>query len=436
MLLTYTSVVDDRGPLDKAFPRVTINTGLSGGSGSRDILVLGTENFSTANLLRQKNVSFFDAVKINAGKNLITLGVDHEFNYAYNVFIRNNYGNYTFNSVDAFLNGGRAVCYERSYSLLDKTTGDETKAAAEFRTMRLGFFANNEIRVNDQFTLNLGLRADRTRFWTIPITDPFFNSEAIPKLSQYYDLRGARSGKVNSPKWEISPRVGFTYKVNEENLVIRGGIGYFTGRIPLVWPGGTYNNTGVGVGETPSSIRATNLNVNFPNGSPLVFNPDINSQYTAESFGSTFGLPSGEINLIANNFRMPKLMRASLAFDKKLKNGWSATLEFMVSKNINEIDYASVNFLPPTLKSVGSDVRNVYNASGGPIAIPIRPTGTANPYSNVFILGNNNGPKGFAYNATITIDKAWSRGFAFNMNYTIGNSIVLNEGTSSQNSSQ
>lgn len=437
LLVTYTSVVDDRGALNKAFPRVTINTNLSGGSGSRDILILGTENFSTANLLKQNNLSIFDAVKINAGKNLITIGTDNEFNYAYNVFIRNNYGSYTFNSVSDFLNGGKAVGYERSYSLLDKTTGDNTNAAAEFRTRRLGFFFNDEIRVNDKFTLNLGIRADNTKFLTTPVTDTFFNKYAIPQISKYHDLRGAQSGTVNSPKWEISPRVGFTYKINEEDLIIRGGVGYFTGRVPLVWPGGTYNNTGVGIGETPSNIRATNLNITFPGGAPLVFNPDINTQYTAESFGASSKTPSGEINLIASNFRMPKLMRASLAFDKKLKNGWTSTLEFMVSKNINEIDYASVKNLPATLMSAGAGSREVYNATGGPIAIPMSsPAVTSNPYSNIFILGNNKGPKGFAYNATITLDKAWSKGFAFNMNYTIGNSIVLNEGTSSQNSSQ
>ncbi|HEX6180074.1 MAG TPA: hypothetical protein VFZ47_02455, partial [Chitinophagaceae bacterium] len=44
--------------------------------------------------------------------------------------------------------------------------------------------------------------------------------------------------------------------------------------------------------------------------------------------------------------------------------------------------------------------------------------------------------KGYSYNLTFTIDKGFRNGFAFNANYTYGSSVVLNEGTSSQNNSQ
>ena len=43
---------------------------------------------------------------------------------------------------------------------------------------------------------------------------------------------------------------------------IRGGVGIFTSRVPLVWPGGTYNNNGITAGfiqltgsNTPALIQ-------------------------------------------------------------------------------------------------------------------------------------------------------------------------------------
>jgi hypothetical protein len=92
--------------------------------------------------------------------------------------------------------------------------------------------------------LNYGVRADYTKFLSTPLEDTYFNFN-MPKN---WDLRGARSGVMPDPKISISPRVGFTYKMPEENMTIRGGIGMFTGRVPLVWPGGVYNNNGQSIG--------------------------------------------------------------------------------------------------------------------------------------------------------------------------------------------
>ncbi|KIC91423.1 TonB-dependent receptor [Flavihumibacter sp. ZG627] len=416
LLLTFTNVVDDRGPLGSAFPRVRINDGSNN-------LIFGTEEFSTGNKLEQKNIAIFDVFKLYKGKHTLSIGTDNELSNSYNIFIRQNYGSYVFSSLEEFLEGGNASTYNRSYSVVDNATGDASvNAAASFKNLRLGFFVNDEIKVTDNFTLNLGLRADNTIYLDDPRTDNFFNDTAIAAISQYYDLKGARSGQIADPKWSINPRVGFTYKIGEDNITIRGGLGTFTGRVPLVWPGGVYNNNGISIAGM--------------NGSNLAFRPDPFDQYTLADIGRTARLPSGEINLIAKNFRLNKVFRTSLGVDKILEGGWKLSIEGVFTKNINEIDYKQVNLLPPTLKSVGVDSRPVYALSGNfPKTIPMRPDGS-NPYTGIFLLSNNKDKKGFAYNFTFTVDKAWRKGFAFNANYTYGNSVVMNEGTSSQNSSQ
>jgi hypothetical protein len=428
MLLTLTKVTDDRNPMGQPFPRVSIFDGPA-------TVIFGTENFSAANLLEQQNVSFFDAYKFYAGKHIITIGTDNEINRSNNVFIRDYFGTYSFNNITDFYNNARARSYSHSFSLLDDNKGESTtKAAARFKTLRLAFFLNDEIKATDNFTLNLGLRADNTEFLTKPLTDNFLNDTGMAKIAQYYDLQGARSGQIARVPWSLSPRVGFTYRLDDENLVIRGGLGLFSGRIPLVWPGGVYNNNGVSLGGI--SLPSTNPTVPAP-----VFNPDPFNQPSAEDVGISLANAKGQIDMMSKTFKLPKLFRTSLAFDKRLGDGWTTSIEGIFSKNINEIMYQNVNILPPVGKSTGADVRNVYGpvptnpGSSTSNRIPMRSNGT-NPYTGIFLLSNSSGRKGWAYNFTFTIDKAFKNGFALNANYGYGNSVVLNEGTSSQNNSQ
>lgn len=421
LLVTYTNVVDDRDPIGNPFPRVSINDG----SGR---IVFGTENFSTGNLLRQKNLTFNNTFRITRGRHLLSIGTDNLYSDAYNVFIRNLYGNYTFGTLDEFLNNSRPSRYERSFPLVDegrKVDEDKTAAAASFKMLNLGFFINDEFRVSEKLTLSLGLRADKTTFLDDPRMDPFFNDTAVAAISQYYDLKGARSGQIANVPWSLNPRLGFTYRIREENITLRGGLGLFTGRMPTVWPGGVYNQNGVSIGS-----------INISGGSTPFFNADPFNQYTAESQGINIRNAKGQLDLISEEFKLPKIFRTTLGLDKRIGQGWTMTLEGIYTKNINEIDYQNVNIIPPSLKSVGPDSRNVYSFSGTPSKIPMRPGGI-NPYNdNIYLLTNSSGDKGFSYNFSAQIDKAFRNNWSLTASYTYGNSVVINEGTSSQNNSQ
>lgn len=421
LLVTYTNVTDNRNPIGQPFPRVTLRDG----AGS---IVFGTENFSTGNYLKQKNWTFNDVFKFTAGNNLISVGTDNLYSDAVNVFIRDWFGTYTYSNMNDFIVNAKPIRYQRTFSLLDEKDETSTASAAAFRYLNLAFFVNDEIKANDRLTLNFGLRADKTIFLDDPLTDQFFNDTAVAAISKYYDLHGARSGQISTVPWSISPRAGFVFRMPEENLTIRGGLGFFTGRMPLVWPGGVFNNNGVSLGG---------IDLNPPNASQNInFRPDPYNQYEASDFGISLANSKGQIDLMAKEFKLPRLFRTSLGFDKRFGKGWTATLEGMYSKNINENYYQNVNILPPIGKSVGIGPRNVYSFGGSPTRIPMRSSGT-NPYpGNVFLLYNTEGDKGFAYSVTASIDKAFQKGWALNFSYTYLGSAVTNENTSSQNNSQ
>ena len=421
LLVTFTNVIDNRDPIGTPFPRITITDGAGA-------YVVGTENFSGGNFLLQKNWTFYDAFKFSAGKHSFTVGTDNVISNANNLFIRDLYGTYTYATLNDFITNAKPTRYDRSFSLLEvKTDEKNSPSAAKFKYFNLAFFANDEIKVNSNLTLNMGIRADKTIFPDDPRGDKFFNDTAVAAISQFYDLRGARSGQMADVAWSISPRIGFVYKAPQENLTVRGGVGFFTGRMPLVWPGGVYNNTGVNLGT---------VGVNNPN---ITFRPDPFVQYGPTDFGISLANAKGQVDLISKNFRLPRIFRTSLGADKNLGKGWSLSLEGVVSVNINEIYYQNVNIIDSNLVSVGPGARKVYAASGTPTRIPMRP-GNINPYAGgeIFLLHNNpeKGNKGFAYNFTAVIDKKFRKGFAATMSYTYGNSVVTNEGTSSQNNSQ
>lgn len=420
LLVTYTNVKDDRGPQGGAFPRVSITDG----SGS---IIFGPDNSSTINLLTQKNYTLFDVYKIPLGKHGLSVGTDNELNDVYNAFIQNTFGNYAYASLADFYNNAKPSTYQVGYSLIDNKTDETTAAAAAFKTLKLGFFVNDEIKVNDKLTLNLGVRGDYFSFLTTPLTDDVTNNVSLPVFEANYDMQGARSGQKPKIPVSISPRFGFIYKMPEEKLTLRGGVGLFTGRVPLVWPGGIYNSNGISVGGFSANA---NQNANLLN--TIRFRADPYNQWRPSDFPGFSTTAKGALNLISKEFKLPKLFRISLAADKQLGKGWTATIEGLFNKNINEIYYTNFNIAPPTLTSVAPGSHTVYNATNTLVI----PGFAANPYDNGVLLRNATGSKGYSYNFSGTIDKRFASNWSVTVSYSYGASVVVHEQTSSVNYSQ
>jgi hypothetical protein len=435
LLATYSDVIDDRSIVGDPFPRVALND-------NGTTIIFGGENSSTQNLLTQKNLSIVDNLKINIKNHSLSLGVDFEKFKVFNVFIQNTYGNYTYlttgtapnivTGVQKFLaNNVGPSTYNLGFPNTDKNLNDATGAGAKFEVSKLAFYIADEIKVGNNLTLNVGIRGDKWTFFTKPYTDTYTNDSAIVQYQKYYDLKGARSGQKPVFPVAIAPRFGFTYKIPDMAVTVRGGIGLFTGRMPLVWPGGTYNNNGYYVGGyTANTAALSTIRFRWNPADPVA------SVWTPAQVGQ--GFTKGPLNLVSKKLRMPKIMRTSLGFDKNLGSGWGATFEVLVTKNVNEIAYTNINILPPIGVSVGPGSRTVYGVNGTATAlVPIANNGTGtNPYDNAILLANSNSNKGFAYNFNVGLEKRSRKGVNFGINYSFGNSQVNNEGTSSVNLSQ
>ena len=416
LLITYTNVTDDRGPSGQAFPFVRIHDGAGA-------FIFGTDNSSTINLLTQKNWTVFDKYNFTAGIHALNAGIDIEYNQLFNAFIQNTFGNYTYSSLNDFLGNAAPSNYQLGFPLIDDNNSDHTTAAAKFNFLKASLFINDEIRNMRNVTLNFGLRLDQYSFLNKPLRDEYTNNIAIPKFSEYWDLHGAQSGLQTKLPLSLSPRIAVTYKIPGKNIIIQGGIGVFTGRIPLAWPGGVYNNNGIFIGGYQANASQVNK---------IRFRADPYHQWKPAETGAVIN--KEPLNLTSANFGMPSLFRVSLSIGKRLHKNWSAFLEGNFSKNIQEIYYSNINLLPATQFAAGPDKRPVYSAVNNG-KIPLNPDGS-NPFDYAILLSNNKGKTGYSYNAAATISKRVPAKFSFEATYNFAHSVVLNDGTSSVNVSQ
>ncbi len=451
LTVTGTFVRDDRDQFGQDFPQVDIDD-------NEGQITLGGERFSSANLLNQDAVTVTNDFQLFKGKHNFLFGVNFEYFNAGNLFIRENFGRYQFGdqryaviagadtsftqvtglqrvledgqtflesqsgdlfvvnrdgsydalTAEAFNNADQ---FDRSFSLVDGVSGDESNAIAAFKQINLGFYVQDNIQVTNDLSLTAGLRLDVPIWPTDVPNNPGFNDTTIAKIEAAgYDLRGARTGKFVKTSLLFSPRVGLTWDVTGEKVTqLRGGVGIFTSRIPLVWPGGAYNNYGLNVG----GVRQFNVPfVGDPNNQP--FQPDLADVE-----------PSGQIDLFADDFKAPQVLKFDLAVDQVLPGGFVGTLEGVFSKNFNSPRYESLNLPPSTETLLGTpDTRPIFDGFPG-----IEPT-----YTGVYLASNTN--KGYAYNLVASVSKQFAEGLEANVGYTYGDSYSLFDGTSSQNSSQ
>src|SRR5678809_1679957 len=110
------------------------------------------------------------------------------------------------------------------------------------------------------------------------------------------------------------------------------------------------------------------------------------SQPDLKSLGINPEKAKGFMSLISPKFKYPTVFRTSLSAEKKLHRDWNIGTEILFTKNIHEGKYTNINLLPPARKTSLPGSRNVFSLNTNPEFIPM-PGG--NPYTNIYLLGNN-----------------------------------------------
>ena len=380
--ITYQRERNVRGdqPGFSAFPEVRVD--LPDGN----YVYLGTEYSSQANKLNQDIVEITDDLTIIKENHTFSFGMHNEFYKFYNVFIQNYYGGYRFSSAANF-QAGLAQSFSHNFS----NTSDPLQPA-QLPVRQFGFYGGDQWRVRGNFLITYGVRVDIPRFPDKPRSNPLTIQEF-----------GYGTDVVPAPAmW--SPRAGFNWNLSGEKgkrSQVRGGIGMFTGRTPYVWLSNQYSNTG---------LDFTSLLVNYSSGNKVPFVADPNNQPTTVTGGTT---GRQTINLIDPDYKLPTILRSNVAYDHDLRIlGLIGTAEFVSTKNLKDILYQNLNYIP---SGALPDGRGTFKKLDSNL-------------NDVLLLTNTT--KGRSWSLSYKVERPF-RALYVSASYLYGRAFGVNDGTSS-----
>jgi hypothetical protein len=379
---------------------------------------LGPDQFRGANNIDADIWELSNNFNIFAGDHVITLGTQNTYQSFSNLFIRNFYGFYRFESVEDF-RAGRASQFERNYSLID----GESRPLADFSNLLVGAYAQDEWSVSDQLNLTLGLRVDVPFYPDSPAQASSGRLVGSEQTQSFEAIFGFDNSDTPGGNAIVSPRLGFNYAVDpERSTQIRGGAGVFAGRFPGVWISNSFSNDGSLLGSVfvrPTSSRP----VAVDGGEPSTFVPfvaDPDGQYTAGSFGLSEG--SAEINLTDPDFRNPTNFRTNFAVDQALGAGFVGTAEVIYTNVIDGMQWQELNRTPFERNPNTVDGRGQSRDR------------VSNDYQSVILLTNTD--EGYSLNTTVQLQKKIGQGILpdgfFSLAYTNSEVQDINSVTSSQ----
>ena len=423
-LATFSKLDDVRGTNSEEFPFIDIQDGTGTNT---QYMSLGYELFTWNNAVHNTHISVKDDLVYYAGNHKVTMGLNYEYQMADNAYMRNGTGYYRYASVDDFIKGGtpEVVCLTYGYD-------GETNPAARVQFHKVGLYAQDEWNVNEAFKLTYGLRLDGLFF----DNGDLMTNNAIKAIDYFTadgKIRNIDTGKWPTSNVSVSPRIGFNWDVTEDrSLTLRGGTGFFSGRLPLVFFTNMPTNSGMvqyqaqlgpstKYNDLPAAVREKYKNMDevmgaFAGGLVVDENGRANTQALLNKlhemgFPKTISADDGtvpsSISAVDPKFKMPQVWKTSLAVDYKFPTSFpfSITAEGIFNKTINGVTISDWSMMPVNgfARLNGADNRPMYPETFR--------TGT-----KAFVLENTN--KGYGYSANVTVNMAPVEGLSLMAAYT------------------
>jgi hypothetical protein len=417
----YSTVHDYRDPLsDPAFPQVQI-VGRTPGT----TIFLGTDREASIFNMKQNTIELTDNANFNLGKHNLTVGTHNEF-YSINYgFVNAWNGRVDYPSIEDFLsdNPNRV---RGSYNYANNSRDYIlSHPGASFNVNLYSLYIQDEIQVNPRFTITLGLRADMA---DVPqkqilsektrdaLTDTYYGSTYT-----YTPLNKIKGNYFNSIP--LSPRIGFHAELlDNRQLVLKGGAGMFSGRIPFAWLGYSFYNNGDTYGSYDQ--RTDNgSSVFLPGTDPLHYNKNNGiAGFAAQNGQAVNQVNAGktQVDVVDNHFSMPRVFRTSIAAEYTDALDFKYSIEGVYTKTIKDVMFQQVNLRD----------NPAYYAYDTAISLrkqPIYPSGGVNPvFANAYEMSNTS--LGHRYSITGKITKTFPFGLSLMAAYTYGESKDVSNG--------
>lgn len=289
------------GAANSANPEATI---LEGG---QTVMTIG-RNFFSPRETTIKRGQFADNLSLIAGRHNFKFGGDLNADRILNFFPGNFSGSYRFNTLAGFTSGRPTAAGERYVQAFagEGTTGATTRPnMTEFA----GFF-QDDWRVSNRLTLNLGVRYDMQR-----VAQPTTKNPS-PQLA----AAGIDTSKIPIDKNNFAPRVGLAWRPvsNSDRFVVRAGYGIFFARTPSIMVGTAHSNNGLNV----QTITFTGNAV-----------PTYPNKFDSMPAGATAPLPT--IFVFDRNYVSPYTQQGNLAVEYGLSNDVSVTVTYLGVRGVH-----------------------------------------------------------------------------------------------------
>ena len=365
LLATYTLIKDVRGSTSSPFPFIDIMSGdIATGSAALDPYIsAGYELFTWNNGVTNKIATVTDNYTYYLASHKLTAGISYEHQYADNNYMRNGTGYYRYASLSDFFNGAAPVDFALTYGANGNTTPSNAVAFAQ-----VGVYVQDEWNMLENLKFTLGVRGDNLKF-----LNDIMTNNAILGL----DFGGRNINTGIWPKTRInwSPRLGFTYDVKKDkSLIVRGGTGLFTGRLPLVFFTNMPSNAGMNqllmklqtTFNADGTVKTRDPRLDLLAGGMLTNVDDMIKKlgFQTEVTPDMGSIPSS-IAGVDPKFKMPQVWKSSLAVDYVVPVQFplSVTVEGMYTKNINAVtqeNYAVINPQSSWSTFSGPDNRYIF----------------------------------------------------------------------------
>lgn len=399
LLLAYTHINDVRNSPGGMFPTVEIFNGdgtVDGVGKGENYMSAGTDPFTRNNEVVNNIASLTNNFTYYAGRHTLLAGVNYELQKLGNAFMQGSEGYFVYNTLHEFEMDAPPAFYAYTYSLVP---GEAPKVfSANLKIGQLGIYLQDEFNINSNFKLTFGIRGDLPTYLENPVNNPAITALKWP--AEGGGIVSYSAGEWPKSRLLLSPRAGFNWKVpGQQGMIIRGGAGIFTGKIPFVFLTNMPSNSGVyqnGVVVTDSAEL-----------SKYKFNPDPDG-YRNNFPDEVTPVPPNAFVVIDPDFKFPQVFRVNFGVDKQLGNGFTVSGDMIYTKAINAVKMRNLNLPVPTDRLTGLDSR------------PYFPKGTSNKLDpslgEEIILENTQ--KGYAFSATGIISKRVRKGFYGSLAYT------------------
>ncbi|MDZ3830651.1 MAG: TonB-dependent receptor [Sphingopyxis sp.] len=366
-------------------------------------LFFGPDVSRHSNDLNTENLSVDFTARLDAGNHALRFMAGYTDVSVFNLFLQRSLGDFYFDSLADFVagNANRLRLGGAVPSL------DPNDAGASFGTQNYTIGIQDDWQVTPDLMLSLGLRYD------------LYGNDAKPPLNPNFLARyGWHNRETFNGRDVLQPRFGFNWQANDR-LIVRGGVGIFSGGTPDVFLSNVFSNTGLLTNSVDinRSNCAGSSTCGALNGITDGTIPSSVTDFLARNVGSLAAAPTDNID---PNLKIARKWKASLQADYEIGDGWFFGGQFLYDKNIYGYTWTDLRSVP-----IGTlpDGRTRYGPFGGAT--------TTNRD-----LQLTNSEKGRAYFATARFSKAWDFGLSIDGSYTYSNvkdEAALTSSTSSSN---